>query len=374
MQSSRAGDPRKALAARPPAPNGERMSLPSALARSGEDHLVAHPAHRFHHRSLHPEPSRRCTPSSPRPTWCGRARPGGCRARPRASSLLCAPVLARHVHGDRLHRSPRQAPRRARREPAPSRPRPRQASCAAPAPPRQASPRRRRPEAAEAGRRRSAAPAKGPVHAAQAEPAMSRKHRQRRPRPRRGAGRAGGRTAPSRTAWSRAQRRAGPVMPPGPSTTTWRRRCFSATPRRSNELIAFGKWPDKADSRGMTPLMLARCRAMPAWPRRCSRPGPNPNRPGPGGATATSIARERKRRRHGGPATGLRGTLASGLLSRRSDHAQPAPARRLLQARRDHQVAHEVGQREHAFVGLAVVVPQVRQACAPRCGGRSRRP
>lgn len=59
------------------------------------------------------------------------------------------------------------------------------------------------------------------------------------------------------------------------------------------ELLAFGKWPEKADSRGITPLMLAVMLGEAGMAEALLKAGANPNRPGPGGSTATSIARER---------------------------------------------------------------------------------
>jgi uncharacterized RDD family membrane protein YckC len=61
-----------------------------------------------------------------------------------------------------------------------------------------------------------------------------------------------------------------------------------------NDLLAFGKWPDKADSRGMTPLMLAAMLGDAPIAEALLKAGANPNRPGLGGDTAMSIARERK--------------------------------------------------------------------------------
>jgi uncharacterized RDD family membrane protein YckC len=61
-----------------------------------------------------------------------------------------------------------------------------------------------------------------------------------------------------------------------------------------NDLLAFGKWPDKADSRGMTPLMLAAMLGDAPIAEALLKAGANPNLPGPGGDTAMSIARERK--------------------------------------------------------------------------------
>jgi uncharacterized RDD family membrane protein YckC len=61
-----------------------------------------------------------------------------------------------------------------------------------------------------------------------------------------------------------------------------------------NDLLAFGKWPDKGDSRGMTPLMLAAMLGDAPIAEALLKAGANPNRPGPGGDTAMSIARERK--------------------------------------------------------------------------------
>jgi uncharacterized RDD family membrane protein YckC len=60
------------------------------------------------------------------------------------------------------------------------------------------------------------------------------------------------------------------------------------------ELLAFGKWPDKGDSRGFTPLMLAAMLGDAAIAESLLKAGANPNRPGPGGDTAMAIARERK--------------------------------------------------------------------------------
>jgi uncharacterized RDD family membrane protein YckC len=61
-----------------------------------------------------------------------------------------------------------------------------------------------------------------------------------------------------------------------------------------NELLAFGKWPDKPDSRGMTPLMIAAMLGDAPIAEALLKAGANPNRAGPGGDTAASIARERK--------------------------------------------------------------------------------
>lgn len=60
-----------------------------------------------------------------------------------------------------------------------------------------------------------------------------------------------------------------------------------------DELIAFGKWAEKADSRGLTPLMLASLLGEAGMAESLLKAGANPNRPGPGGSTATSFARER---------------------------------------------------------------------------------
>jgi uncharacterized RDD family membrane protein YckC len=61
-----------------------------------------------------------------------------------------------------------------------------------------------------------------------------------------------------------------------------------------HELLGYGKWADKADSRGVTPLMLAAERGDGESAEALLKAGADPNRPGPGGVTATSIARERK--------------------------------------------------------------------------------
>jgi hypothetical protein len=61
-----------------------------------------------------------------------------------------------------------------------------------------------------------------------------------------------------------------------------------------NALLAFGKWPDKPDSRGFTPLMIAAMFGDAPIAEALLKAGANPNRAGPGGDTAVSIARERK--------------------------------------------------------------------------------
>ena len=61
-----------------------------------------------------------------------------------------------------------------------------------------------------------------------------------------------------------------------------------------NDLLAFGKWPDKTDSSGMTPLMVAAQIGETAIAQALLKAGADPRRAGPGGQTALSIARERK--------------------------------------------------------------------------------
>jgi uncharacterized RDD family membrane protein YckC len=59
------------------------------------------------------------------------------------------------------------------------------------------------------------------------------------------------------------------------------------------ELLAYGKWPDRPDSRGVTPLMAAVAIGERAIAEALLEAGASPARPGPGGETALSIARER---------------------------------------------------------------------------------
>ena len=61
-----------------------------------------------------------------------------------------------------------------------------------------------------------------------------------------------------------------------------------------NDLLAFGKWPDKADSSGMTPLMIAAQLGETDIAQALLKHGADPRRTGPGGVTALSLARERK--------------------------------------------------------------------------------
>jgi ankyrin repeat protein len=65
-------------------------------------------------------------------------------------------------------------------------------------------------------------------------------------------------------------------------------------PQAVNDLLAFGKWPDKADSTGMTPLMIAASMGEAQIAEALLKAGADPRRAGPGGQTALSIARERK--------------------------------------------------------------------------------
>jgi ankyrin repeat protein len=61
-----------------------------------------------------------------------------------------------------------------------------------------------------------------------------------------------------------------------------------------NQLLAHGKWPDKPDSRGVTPLMAAVAIGERTIAQALLKAGADPGRSGPGGETALSIARERK--------------------------------------------------------------------------------
>ena len=73
-----------------------------------------------------------------------------------------------------------------------------------------------------------------------------------------------------------------------------------------NDLLAFGKWPDKADSTGMTPLMIAASIGEAEIAEALLKAGADPRRAGPGGQTAISIARERKDAAHARPTSGKR--------------------------------------------------------------------
>ncbi len=84
----------------------------------------------------------------------------------------------------------------------------------------------------------------------------------------------------------------GPITP-GPKFNDLVTAVLYQDPKSVEELIAFGKWPDKTDSRGVTPLMLAVELGDAASAQALLKAGANPNYPGPGGETAASIARQR---------------------------------------------------------------------------------
>jgi uncharacterized RDD family membrane protein YckC len=92
--------------------------------------------------------------------------------------------------------------------------------------------------------------------------------------------------------------RVAPAAAPGPSTPGPKfNDLMTAVLYRDagavNQLLAYGKWPDKRDSRGVTPLMAAVAIGERAIAEALLKAGANPGQPGPGGETALSIARER---------------------------------------------------------------------------------
>src|SRR5688572_18852960 len=86
---------------------------------------------------------------------------------------------------------------------------------------------------------------------------------------------------------------AGPVVP-GPKFNDLVTAALYRDAQAVNGLLALGKWADKPDSRGTTPLMIATMQGDAQIAEALLKAGANPNRPGPGGDTALSIARERK--------------------------------------------------------------------------------
>lgn len=86
---------------------------------------------------------------------------------------------------------------------------------------------------------------------------------------------------------------AGPVVP-GPKYNDLVTATLYRDAEAVNGLLALGKWADKPDSRGTTPLMIATMQGDAPIAEALLKAGANPNRPGPGGETALSIARERK--------------------------------------------------------------------------------
>ena len=54
---------------------------------------------------------------------------------------------------------------------------------------------------------------------------------------------------------------------------------MAADPAGVQELLAFGKWPDKADARGVTPLMMAAMRGDRDSAELLLKAGADPDRP-----------------------------------------------------------------------------------------------
>jgi ankyrin repeat protein len=60
-----------------------------------------------------------------------------------------------------------------------------------------------------------------------------------------------------------------------------------------SQLLSLGRWPDKRDSNGLTPLMVAAGSGDAAMVRLLLERGANPDLQAPGGATALEFAQER---------------------------------------------------------------------------------
>ena len=71
-----------------------------------------------------------------------------------------------------------------------------------------------------------------------------------------------------------------------------------------NDLLAFGKWPDKADSTGMTPLMIAASLGETEIAEALLKAGADPQRAGPGGRDGDLHRARAQGRRAARPATG----------------------------------------------------------------------
>ena len=59
------------------------------------------------------------------------------------------------------------------------------------------------------------------------------------------------------------------------------------------QLLDLGRWPDKRDSKGLTPLMAAAINDDAAMARLLLERGADPNLQAPGGVTALDFARQR---------------------------------------------------------------------------------
>jgi hypothetical protein len=89
-----------------------------------------------------------------------------------------------------------------------------------------------------------------------------------------------------------------PTAPAGPSVHPGFNDLMTAVLYRNaegvNELLAMGKWPDKRDSRGLTPLMAAVMIGDSLSAEVLLKAGADPNLTAPNGISAGAIARERR--------------------------------------------------------------------------------
>jgi uncharacterized RDD family membrane protein YckC len=149
-----------------------------------------------------------------------------------------------------------------------------------------------KPRAAEPAKPMAAEPVK-PMAAEPEKPKMAERTVEKAPEPARKAEVAEApkaADAPMRTAAPAPQ----VASVPGPRFNDLATAVLYRDPETVEVLLGYGKWPDKPDSRGVTPLMLAASLGDARSAEALLKAGANPNRPGPGGETAVIIARERR--------------------------------------------------------------------------------
>jgi ankyrin repeat protein len=82
------------------------------------------------------------------------------------------------------------------------------------------------------------------------------------------------------------------ALPPGPRFNDVMTAVIYSDPATVAQLLSLGRWPDKRDSNGLTPLMIAAARGDAAIVQLLLERGADPDLQAPGGATALDFALE----------------------------------------------------------------------------------